>query len=118
MNVDLNNSYWERIKGYPTELEIDARWLLKREDDDRTYGSLRIVSHPDLPPGQLRAYFTYVTNIKEKSDTEIMKTIEDYQMDIKELEVYSVDENIETENDEYVAPFKELEELFGVKIFK
>jgi len=117
INADLKNTFWEKITGYPTELRVDARWLLKSEDDDRTYGSLRIVSHPDLPPGQLRAYFTYVTSIKKKSDTEIIKSIEDYQMDVNELEVYSVDEDIKTENDEYVAPFKELEELFGVKIF-
>ena len=118
MEFNLDNTRWEKIIGYPTEHRVDARWLLKSEDSDRTFGSLRIVSHPDLPPGFLRAHFTYVTSIKEKSDSEIMKTIEDYQMDIKELEVYSVDEHVETENKEYEAPFKELEELFGVKIFK
>lgn len=117
INVNLNNTYWEKIKGFPTELRVDARWLLKKEDEDRTYGSLRIVSHPDLPPGQLRAFFTYVTSIKEKDDSEIMETIEDYQIDINELEIYSVDEDIKTESTKYEAPFKELEELFGVKIF-
>ena len=118
MNVNLDNTYWERIVGYPTELRVDARWLLRKHDDHRTYGSLRIVSHPDLPPGQLRAFFTYVKAIREKSDAEIMQSIEDYQMEIAELEVFSVGEDIKTENETYEAPFKELEELFGVKIFK
>lgn len=116
--INLENTYWERIVGYVSEHRVDARWLLKVEGSDRTYGSLRIVSHPDLPPGQLRAYFTHVTKMQEKTDEEIMKTVEDYQIDITELEVYAIDENIETETDEHIASFKELEELFGVKIFK
>ena len=118
MEINLENTYWERIIGYPIDVDIDARWILHKEDSERTYGSLRIVSHPDLPPGQLRAYYTYVSTIEEKSDSEVMQTIEDYQMNIGELEVYSVDEKIETDSAEYVAPFKELEELFGVKIFE
>jgi hypothetical protein len=118
MKVNLENTYWERIKGYVSELRVDARWLLRKHNSKRTFGSLRIVSHPDLKPGQLRAIFTYVTDIIEKTDEEIIKTIEDYQMDVSELEVYSVDENLETESDTYEAPFKELEELLGVKIFE
>jgi len=118
MNVNLDNTYWEKIVGYPTELRVDARWLLKKHGDDRTYGSLRIVSHPDLPPGQLRSFFTYVKAIRQKSDAEIMQSVEDYQMELIELEVFSVSEDFETVSDTYEAPFKELEELFGVKIFK
>lgn len=118
MEINLDNTYWEKITGYPTEHRVDKRWLLRKENDNRTYGSLRIVSHPDIPPGYLRAHFIYVTSIKPKNDNEIVQTIEDYQMDKKELEVYSVDENIETENETYEAPFKELEELFNIKIFK
>ncbi len=118
MNVNLENTYWDRIVGYPTELRVDARWLLKKHGEDKTYGSLRIVSHPDLPPGQLRSFFTYVKTIRAKSDAEIMQSVEDYQMELIELEIYSVSEDFETVNDEYVAQFKELEELFGVKIFK
>ena len=38
-------------------------------------------------------------------------------MEINELEVYSVNDEIKTENKTYEAPFKELEELFDVKIF-
>jgi hypothetical protein len=115
--IDLNNTYWEKITGYPTELRVDKRWKLRMEGSERTFGSLRIVSHPDLPPGQLRAFFTYVTDIKEKNDTEIMQTIEDYQMKKEELEVYSVDENIETEREVFVDYKNKLEELFKVVIF-
>jgi len=117
LKINLDNTYWERIVGYISEHRVDARWLLKMEGHERTFGSLRIVSHPDLPPGQLRSIFTYVTDLWEKTDEEIIQTIEDYQIDIKELEVYSIDENVKTENDTYEAPFKELEEIFGVKIF-
>ena len=117
MNVNLDNTYWERIMGYPTEHRVDARWILRKHNDDRSYGSLRIVSHPDIPPGYLKAFFRYVTSIKERGDSDILKTIEDYQMEKTELEVYSVDEKIETESDDYEAPFGELEKLFGVKIF-
>lgn len=118
MNVNFENTYWERIRGYPTEHQIDARWKLRMYDSERTYGSLRIVSHPDLPPGQLRAYFTYVTTIEEKTDEEIMQTIEDYQIDITELEVYSIDEHTETETEKIVDYKNKLEEIFDVKIFE
>ena len=118
MNVNLDNTYWDRLRGFVTELRVDTRWVLRNEDDDKPYGSLRIVSHPDLQPGYLRAIFTYVTSIIEKSDEEKIQTIEDYQMEETELEVYSIDENIATESKTYEAPFKELEELFGVKIFE
>jgi hypothetical protein len=47
-----------------------------------------------------------------------MKTIEDYQMELIELEVYSIGEDIKTESKTYEAPYKELEELFGVKVFE
>jgi hypothetical protein len=47
-----------------------------------------------------------------------MQSTEDYQMEITELEVYSVGDDIKTETQTYEAPFKELEEMFGVKIFK
>ena len=117
-NVDLNNTYWDRIRGYVTELRIDARWILRENDTDRPLGSLRIVSHPDLPPGFLRAIFTFVTTIRKKTKEEKIKTIEDYQMDIKELEVYSIGEDIKTATDKYEAPYKELEELFGIKMFE
>ena len=118
MNVNFENTYWERIRGYPTEHQIDARWKLRMYDSERTYGSLRIVSHPDLPPGQLRAHFIYVTDIKKKDDSEIMQTVEDYQMKEEELEVYSVDENVETEKEIIIDYKNKLEEIFNVKIFE
>lgn len=117
MNIDLNNTYWDRLTGYVTELRVDARWVLRGKVDNKSYGSLRIVSHPDCPPGQLRAFFTYVTTINPKTREEKLKTIEDYQIEITELEVFSISDDIKTEQDKYEAPFKELEDMFGVKIF-
>jgi len=117
-NIDLNNTYWDRIWGYVTELRIDARWILRQNETNKPLGSLRIVSHPDLPPGELRAYFIYATSIRTKTNEEKIKTIEDYQMEITELEVYSVNDDIKTETLKHEAPFKELENIFGVKVFE
>lgn len=116
--VSLDNCYWERLKGYVTELRVDARWILRKDGTGKPLGSLRIVSHPDLPPGQLRAVFMYVTTIRKKSKEEQLQAIEDYQIEPAELEIYSVDNDIKTESKTYEAPFKELEGLFGVKIFE
>ena len=118
MNIDLNNTYWDKLKGFITELRIDARWVLKENENDNPRGSLRIVSHPDLPPGHLRAIFTFMTSITEKTKEEKLKTVEDYQMEITELEVYSIHDDIKTDDQTYEAPYKELEEIFGVKIFE
>jgi len=117
MEINLKDTYWEKITGYATEHRVDSRWLLYKSDDDRTYGNLRIVSHPDLPPGQLRSIFTYITTMDDKSDKEIMKTVEDYQIKASELEIFSIDKEIKTEKLTHEAPFKELEQLYGVKIF-
>jgi len=118
MNIDLNSTYWDRLKGYVTKLRVDARWVLRDNITNKSYGSLRIVSHPDLPPGHLRAFFTYVVTITPKTREEKIQTIEDYQMEITELEVYSIEDSINTENKTYEAPYKELEEMFGVKVFE
>jgi len=117
-NIDLNNTYWDRLRGFVTELRVDARWVLRQNGTDKPLGSLRIVSHPDLPPGQLRAIFTYVESIRPKTREEKLKTIEDYQMEITELEVYSIGEDIKTESKTYEAMYKELETIFGIKIFE
>lgn len=117
MNIDLNNGTWDRLRGFVTELKVDARWVLRENGTDTPLGSLRIASHPDLPPGHLRGIFTYMTSVREKSKEEKLKTIEDYQMEIEELEVYSVHDEIKTDMVEHKAPYRELEELFGVKIF-
>lgn len=116
--IDFNIYYWDRLYDYPTELRIDARWVLRKYADDKTYGSLRIVSHPDLPPGYLRSFFRYVLDVKEKSDMEFIKTLEEYQMTPEETEVYSVDKDFKTESITYEAPFNELEGMFKIKIFE
>ena len=116
--INLNDTYWDKLNGYISELRIDARWILRGLKDDKPYGSLRIASFPDLKPGYLRAIFTYVTKITSKTKEEKLKAIEDYQMEMIELEVYSINEELKTETKEYEAPFKELDEMFGVKIFE
>lgn len=117
-NINIDNTYWDRIRGFVSELRVDARWVLRGRDDKKPYGSLRIVSHPDLPPGHLRAYFDHVTTIEPKSKNEKLQTIEDYQINSMELEVYSIDSNIKTKTVQYVASLRELQELFGVKIIE
>lgn len=118
MNIDLNNTYWDRIRGFVSEHRVDARWVLRDNNTDQPLGSLRIVSHPDLQPGFLRASFTYITDIKEKTPEEKIQTAEDYQMEVNELEVYSIHDNIKTNSKEFKAPYKELEEMFSVKVFE
>lgn len=115
---DLSQMYWDRLRGYVTEFRVDARWLLRGDSDDKPYGSLRITSHPDLKPGYLRAIFTYVTSIRPKTKEEKIKTIEDCQMELVELEVYSISDEITTDTKTYEAPFKELENIFDVKVFQ
>ena len=117
-NVDLNNTYWDRIRGYVSELRVDARWILRNQADGKPFGSLRIASHPDLKPGYLRAIFTYVTTIRKKTKEEKLQTIEDFQIEITELEVYSIADDVSTENETYEAPYKELDGLFGIKVFE
>ena len=118
MNINLDVLYWDRVRGFVTELRVDARWILLEKETDSPYGSLRIVSHPDLPPGYLRAIFMYITKSREKSTEEILADVEDYQIDITELEVFSIDRQIETETLTIEKPFKELEEIFHIKIFE
>ena len=110
--------YWERVIGFISENEIDARWILREEGDHRAHGSLRIVSHPDLRPGYLRSFCYFVTSRRPKTKEEIEKSVEEYQMDLTELEVYSVNEFIETKKIEHEAPLRELEQRYGVKIFQ
>lgn len=109
---------WEKVHGYVTENNIDVRWILKEDGDDRAHGSLRIVSHPDLKPGYLRAFLSLVTSRKPKTPKEIAETMELYKMEEIELEVYSIDEKIETADREFEDRFQDLEKLFDVKIFR
>lgn len=117
MEINLNNTHWEKVTGFFTELRVDSRWILKKEDDEKSYGSLRIVSHPDLRPGYLRAIFTYVISTRVKSYSEKIKTTEDYLIELGELEAYSIDDDVKTKIDTIEGTNKELSELFGVKIF-
>lgn len=114
----MSNTYWERIRGYPTEHQIDARWLLKIVNDEKTYGSLRIVSHPDLRPGYLRAYLQLVKSINPKSRGEILQMVNDFNMKEIELEVYSVDQNYDVERTTIEDVKSKLENMFNVKIFE
>jgi hypothetical protein len=116
-SYNFEDLYWERLKGYVTENRVDGRWILKNEKTNKPFGSLRIVDHPDLRPGYLRAIFTYVTSIKIRNEQEKIMAVVDYQMSVSEMEVYSVDNDVKTETKNYEATPKELEELFNVKIF-
>jgi hypothetical protein len=118
MEIDLNNTYWERLRGFVTELRVDARWVLKENETEKPLGSLRVVSHPDLLPGYLRAIFTYMTSIRPKTYFEKLQTTEDYQMELTELEVYSIEDDIKTDTEKIEAPYKKLEEMFDIKVFE
>lgn len=115
--AESDDKFWEEITGYNSELKIDKRWILRAEGDTRGHGSLRVVSHPDCKYGYLRAYMSVITKRRPKTAKEIEESVEEYQMDINELEVYSVTEHVETWDKEMEAPLKEIEEVFGVKIF-
>lgn len=69
---------WVRMHGYITECDIDARWVLYYPNDPKPQGSLRIVSHPDLPPGHLRSFVSIVTKRWPKTSAELAKTLENY----------------------------------------
>jgi len=121
-DIDLDNTYWDDIIGYVSEIldtgGVDRRWMLRENNTEKPLGSLRIVSHPDCPPGQLRSFFTYVTSIRKKTKEEKLRTTEDYHVDLMELELYSISDDVKTEDLKHEAPFRELENLYGVKIFK
>lgn len=117
-----SDKYWERIHGYVSEHPIDARFILRSPDDDKAWGSLRIIGYDSkmgiLPPGYLRAFASFVTSRRPKTEEEIAKSVEDYQMENIELEVYSVNEHVETKELQYEASKREVEELYGIKIFR
>jgi hypothetical protein len=109
---------WEKVHGYVTENELDVRWILREDGDSRAHGSLRIVSHPDLKPGFLRAFVSFVTSRRPKTSEEIAVALDKYKMEETELEIYSIDEHIETYEKVVEDRFQDLEKLFDVKIFK
>jgi len=69
---------WQRKYGHVSEFDVDARWILYYPNDQRPQGSLRIVSHPDLPPGHLKSFVSIVTKRWPKSIDELAKTLENY----------------------------------------
>ena len=119
---EIKEKYWERRPYVASEFKIDARWIFREVDDPndppKAWGSLRIVSHPDLRPGYLKAYSSFVTSRRPKTEEEIEQTKDAYKMEDIELEVYSVDEHITTQDFELIDTKRNLEERFGVTIFK
>jgi len=109
---------WVRKIGFVSEFKIDARWVLYADNDPRPQGSLRIVAHPDLPPGHVRAHCSIVTKRRPKTQQEIEDTIVKHDMSQEELEIYSIDEHIELWQPESVTgPLYKIEQTYGVKVF-
>lgn len=79
-NGSVIQGRWERKLGYVTECDIDARWVLYYPNDSRPQGSLRIVSHPDLPPGHLRSFVSIVTKRWPKSNEDYARTFQQFGM--------------------------------------
>ena len=73
--------FWDRVHGIMSEHDIDARWILRSTWDDKAHGSLRIVSHPDLKPGYLKAYAAFVTSRRPKNSQEMEQSVEEYKME-------------------------------------
>lgn len=116
-DINYDDSYWDKVTGYFTELRIDSRWILRDIKNNKPLGSLRIVSHPDLQPGYLRAMISVIDSVKLKNNIDIIKFIEDYKVDEKDLEIYSIDREFNVINNTVEAPLKEIEKMFNVKIF-
>lgn len=114
----VEKRYWEEVIGFVSENKIDKRWTLRSNIDDNAHGSLRIVSHPDLKPGHLRAIVSLVKSRSPKTKKEIELLMEEYKMSKIELEAYSIDENIETIDTIYSDTYQEIETMFGIEIFK
>jgi len=118
-----NKKFWEKIPfySYTSEFDIDSRWILRADNDTKAYGSLRIFSAPDLmerKPGYLRAICSLVTSRRPKTDDEKRRTVKKYKMDEMELEVYSIDEHIQTNEIIHEGTWRDLEKLFSVDIFE
>lgn len=117
---------WVRKHGFPSEFSVDARWVLYFSGKSKPQGSLRIVSHPDLRPGHLKSFITMVTKRTPKSKEELEAQAVDrcgikypiYGITQDEMEIYSVDENVEVWENSIIDTHKNLEKLYGVKIFE
>lgn len=108
---------WKRKIGFVSEHKVDGRWVLYADNDPKPQGSLRIVSHPDLPPGHVRAYCAIVTKRTPKTPQEIEATISNHDISQEELELYSIDEHLELWETKDQGPLYELEKTYGVKMF-
>ncbi len=126
MAKPVEKKIWSKKVGYVSEFKVDARWVLYDQGNPKPQGSLRIVSHPDCPPGKLKAICSIVTGRKPKTKQEIEETIKIKYNDTgevsevfnnEELELYSIDEHLTMWNITDVAPTYELEEKYGIKIF-
>lgn len=69
---------WVRKYGYVSEFDIDARWVLYYPNDERPHGSLRVVSHPDLPPGHLKSFVSIITKRWPKTKDDFARTFQNY----------------------------------------
>jgi len=122
MSSNTNDKYWERLHGFISEHPIDARYILRDPDNDKAWGSLRVIGYDPkmgiLPPGYLKAFASFVTSRRPKTEEEIQQSLDEYQMESIELEVYSVDEHVETKELTYEAPKREIEEMYNIKIFR
>jgi hypothetical protein len=122
----VEQAHWVRRYGYITESDIDVRWVLFRDNDPRPHGGLRIVSHPDLQPGYLRSYISIITKRWPKTKEELAAEITDkmglkypvYGLTPEEMETYNLDENFETWENSVVGSKRELEKIYGIKVFE
>ena|SRR5579859_3563155 len=125
MAEEVTKMKWVRKFGYVSEHKVDARFVLYKDGDARPQGSLRIVSLPDCPPGHLKSFCSIVIKRRPKTEVEILETKkkrfkdgEEVEVfDNEELELYSIDEHIETWDTTQTDPPYKLEKLYGVKIF-
>ncbi len=113
----MEDLYWEEYDDFISENRVDKRWILRSHNDDGSYGSLRIVSHPDLRPGYLRCIYTQLESVRERSKVEMMRVIADYHMNNEELEVFNIKNDTTFSTTEMEAPYKDLEEIFKVEVF-
>ncbi len=109
---------WQRKIGFVSEFKIDARWVLYEDGNPRPQGSLRIVSFPNLPPGHLMCFCSIITKRTPKTEDEIVNTIVKHDLSQEELEIYSIDEHLETWDVTESAPSYKLEKTYGVKVFQ
>jgi hypothetical protein len=117
MSGEVVTKRWKRKVGFVSEHKIDARWVLYADGDPKPQGSLRIVSHPDLPPGHVRAHCAIVIKRTPKSPEEIADTVINHDIAQEELELYSIDEHLELWVTQDKGPLYQLEKTYGVKVF-